>query len=180
MTLQDLETVVRKYMLLNDPHIIKLLCGFIIASRLPINPPWLFIVGPPSGGKTQLLESLLDVTGIEPMDNLTARTFASGMRARKGEESNSLLDRLKPNDTLLFPDFTTFIQKEERAQAEIIGQLRRIYDGRFNDKTGAGVETNWKGRLSILAAVTEDIYPALAAFGTMGERFLLWDFIQPI
>lgn len=177
MTLKELETVVRKYMLLNDPHVIKLLCGFIIASRLPINPPWLFLVGPPSGGKTKLLEALLDVTGIVPLDNLTTRTFASGMRGRGGV-SNSLLDNLLPNDILMFSDFTTFIQKEEKAQAEIIGQMRRIYDGRFNDKTGSGINTDWEGKLSVLGGVTEDIYPALAAFGTMGERFLLWEFVQ--
>lgn len=178
MTLEDLEAVVKKHMLLADPHIIKLLCGFIVASRLPINPPWLFIVGPPSGGKTKLLEALLSVEGMVPIDNLTPKTFASGMRGKDGQ-SYSLLDNLMPNDTLLFADFTTFIQKDERQQGEIIGQMRRIYDGRFNNKTGNGVNVNWENRkISIIAGVTEEIYPALASFGTMGERFLLWEFLQ--
>ena len=57
--------------------------------------------------------------------------------------------------------------------------MRRIYDGKFVNETGSGVSTNWHGRLSVMAGVTEKIYPALAMFGAMGERFLLWEFVQP-
>lgn len=178
MNLNDVENVVRKHLLLKDPQIIKLLCGFIIASRLPIDPPWLWIVSPPSGGKSTLLESLLGITGVKPMDNLTARTFASGMKGKQGK-SYSLLDNVDPNDTLLFSDFTTFINKDERVRAEIMGQMRRIYDGRYVDKTGAGISTEWSGKLSVLAGVTEKIYFVMPSFGPMGERFLLWNFLQP-
>lgn len=178
MTLADLEAVVKKHMLLADTHIIKLLCAFVVASRLPINPPWFFIVGPPSGGKSQLLKSLQHAAGVLPIDDLTANTFSSGMRGQNGQ-SNSLLDKLQPNSILLFKDFTTIISKDDSSRSMIIGQMRKIYDGDFRKIYGNSVETNFEGKApSVLAGVTEKIYPSMAMFADMGERFLFWDFKQ--
>src|SRR3990167_1862522 len=124
MLLSDLEAVVRKHLLLADSNIVKLLCAFVVASRMPINPPWLFIVGPPGGGKSMILKALQGITGTTPIDDLTANTFASGMRGREGK-SNSLLHNLPPNSILIFKDFTTIISKDEQSRGAIVGQLRK-------------------------------------------------------
>lgn len=42
------------YLLMHDKSIIKLLCAFAIACRMPIIPPWLFLVGGSSTGKALL------------------------------------------------------------------------------------------------------------------------------
>src|SRR3990167_10614173 len=178
MTLAQLQAVVSKHLLLADSNIVKLLCAFVVAARLPINPPWFFIVGPPSGGKSALLKSLHDITGIVRIDDLTANTFSSGMRGQGGQ-SNSLLDKLIPNSILLFKDFTTLISKDDASRSMIIGQMRKIYDGDFRKIYGNSVEINFESKApAVLAGVTEKIYPSMAMFADMGERFLFWSFKQ--
>jgi hypothetical protein len=178
MTLPELQSVVEKHMLLADKYIIKLLSAFIVTSQLPINPLWLFVVGPPSGGKTRLLSSLTEYDKIYKIDNLTSNTFASGNRSSDGS-SSSLLDRLQPNAILMFLDFTTMISKEGVSQGEIIGQMRRIYDGEFYKSFGNGMNFKWQGKISVLAGVTEKIYPTSGMFADMGERYLMYEFRQP-
>jgi hypothetical protein len=177
MTLSELETIVRKHMLLADARIIKLLPAFVMAARLPINPPWLFIVGPPSGGKSQMLKSLEGCRGMFKIDDLTATTFISGMPNRNGE-STSLLERLVPNSILLFKDWTTIISKEGESQSIVIGQMRKIYDGDISKSYGNTKQVNWVGKLSVLAGVTEKIHSSMEMFADMGERFLMFDFAQ--
>lgn len=179
MTLAELENIVRRHMLLADEFIIRLLCAFVIAARLPINPPWFFIVGPPSGGKSALLKSLHNISGVVHIDDLTANTFSSGMRSGKDRKSNSLLEDLLPNTILLFKDFTTIISKDETSRGMIISQMRKIYDGDFKKNYGNGIVVDWSGKPpGVLAGVTEKIYPSMTMFADMGERFLFWDFKQ--
>lgn len=178
MALTDLEATIKKHMLLADPHIIKLLCGYIVAARLPPRAPWLFIVGPSSGGKSLLLESLEACRLVFPIDDLTPTTFASGMKSKEGG-SNSLLDKLKNNSILIVKDFTTILSKDKEAQKNIIGQMRKIYDGDFVKKFGNGVEFGWKGKVSILAGVTSKVHTTMYQLADMGERFLMYNFEQP-
>lgn len=178
MTLSELENTVRKYLLLADGDIIKLLAAFIVAARLPINPPWLFIVGASSGGKSALLKSLQLCKGVFPLDDLTPTTFVSGMRGLEGK-SNSLLDNLLPNSILLFKDFTTIIQKDKDSRGAVVSQLRKIYDGDLSKRFGNGVTMDWKGKLSVLAGVTSKIYTTMPMFAAMGERFLQFVLKQP-
>lgn len=174
----ELETTIKKHMLLADPYIIKLLCSYVVAAKLPIRAPWLFIVGPSSGGKSMLLESLESLPLIFPIDDLTSTTFASGMKGKDGE-SNSLLHQLADNSTLVIKDFTTILSKDKEAQKTIIGQMRKIYDGDFLKKFGNGQKVDWKGKISILAGVTSKVHTTMYQLADMGERFLMYNLEQP-
>jgi hypothetical protein len=180
MTIQELETIVKKHMLLADEGIVRLICAFIISARLlKTAPPWIFIVGASSGGKSMLLKSLEKISGIKPLDDLTSNTFASGMKKKPGDKSNSLLDKVNPGDILTFKDFTTILGKEKEQRSTIISQLRKIYDGDFMKTYGNGTEMKWKGRLSVLSGVTSSVYSVMSQFQDMGERFLMYVFEQP-
>lgn len=180
MTFDELETTVKKHMLLADTGIVRLLCGFVVAARiLKINPPWLFIVGPPSGGKSIILKALEKVPGVKPLDDLNNNTFASGMKRKPGEKSNSLLDALMPGDIITFKDFTTILGKDKDQRSIVISQMRKIYDGDFIKKYGNGTEVKWNGRISVLSGVTTSVYSAMEQFADMGERFLMYVFEQP-
>lgn len=177
MNFEDLQEIVDKNMLLADRDVVKMLASFVVCARMPMNPPWIFLVGPSSGGKSMLLSALEACNGFIPLDDLSPNTFASGMVTVKG--STSLLDQMLPNSVIVFKDFTTIISKDKENRAVVVAQLRKIYDGDFSKRWGNGQEIKWKGKLSVLAGVTSKVYSAMYAFADMGERFLMYTMKQP-
>jgi hypothetical protein len=138
-------------------------------------PVWLFIVGPPGSSKTALhIEALTSFPNSECLDDLTPSTFLSAKL-----KSRSLLNRLGSNAMLLFSDFTTFLSKREDDRKAIAGQLRRIYDGRWNKETGESGSQSWCGRLTIVAACTPVIERAWSVNRDLGERFVNVRLIVP-
>jgi hypothetical protein len=171
-----LEAKIKETYLLADPGIIKLLCAAVIVHRLPSDPVWIFVVSPPSGGKTELLNCLTKVAGTYPMSTLTTNTFLSGMK-REGKQT-SLLNRIE-NGIFVFKDFTTILSMNADARNEIFGQFREVYDGKMHKDLGTGEQLRWKGKVSFISGVTTVIHQARALYAAMGERFLLYDLMQP-
>jgi IclR helix-turn-helix domain len=142
----------------------------IVANRLDGDPLWLFLVAPPSGGKTEVIRSLDGVPDVYPLSSLTAQTFASGFE-RKGVES-SLLPKLD-GKTIAMKDFGSVLTMYREKRAEILGQLREIYDGGFVKDFGNGKSFRWQGKVGLLAGVTPIIDREYAVNQALGERFLL-------
>jgi len=66
---------------------LDLTLAVVVANRMDGDPVWLFLVAPPSGGKTEVINSLKDVPDVYPLSSLTPQTFASGFE-RKGVETS--------------------------------------------------------------------------------------------
>lgn len=164
-------------MLLADPGIFKLLMAFMVARRLPQEPPFLFIVSSASGGKTKLLQLFLKVPGYTEMGDLTTNTFLSG--STRTDKETSLLHTLIPVSFLVFKDWTTILSKYKEQMGVLMGQLREIYDGSFNKRTGHGDNLQWKGKVSLLAGVTSAMYIHQKDMADMGERMLYYHMKQP-
>lgn len=178
MTLNQLEETVHKYLMIADPGIIKLICAVVVANRLPIPSVWCFIVSNSSGGKSALLNSLQEVDGIYPMDDLTPQTFISGAKAKGGKET-SLLFRLPDKPIIVFKDFTVLLDKDDTSRKAIISQLRKIYDGDINKSFGTGEDIRVEIKVGMLAGTTTAIHSLTAKFAAMGERFLMYNMEQP-
>lgn len=178
MTLTDLNVIIDKHLLLADEGIIKLVCATIVASRMPITPPWIMIVGSSSGGKSAILNSLKDCRGITPIDDLTTNTLLSGYKKSGGKEA-SLLFNLPADPIFLFKDFSTILTKNKETQEVIFSQLRKVWDGDFNKSTGMGDTQNWEGRVGLLGASTSKIYSVLPQLAEVGERLVLYHFQMP-
>lgn len=143
----------------------------IIANRMDGDPLWLFLVAPPSGGKTEIIRALDDVRDVFPLSALTPNTFASGFE-RRGVET-SLLPKLD-GKTLLMKDFGTVLTMYREARGEILAQLREIYDGSFSKEWGNGKSLKWTGKVGLLAGVTGIIDREYSLNAILGERFLLY------
>lgn len=178
MILEELETTVQKFMLLEDKSIIKLICAIVIAGRLPIAPPWMVICGAPSGGKSTLLSALEDCVGVFKIDDLTPQTFFSGMKGKDGEDM-SLMNKLIPNSILTMKDFSTILSKKETDLGIILAQLRKIYDGDFDKVWGNGKIGKWNSKISLLIGSTPAIFGLLPKLSDLGERFMIYVFEQP-
>lgn len=174
---QELEAKVDAYMLMTDRGILRLLLAFVLARKLPAEPPFLFIIGSSSGGKTKLIQLFTKIKGYTEMGDLTANTFLSGLK--RSDKETSLLHTLDANSFLVFKDWTTILSKYKEQMGALMGQLREIYDGSFNKRTGHGDNLQWKGKVSLLAGVTTAMYVHQKDMADMGERMLYYHLKQP-
>lgn len=179
MTFEELEAKIDKYMLLEDRGVVRLLAAFVIGNRLPLPPPWVFIVTSSSGGKTKLIQLLENIPGYFDVDDLTGNTLLSG--AKNYEKSNSLLHKITADGFLVFRDFTTILSKNKEVMGQLMSQLRMVYDGKFVKHTGLGDEISYKPTKApgLLAGVTTKIYTTNKEWADMGERMVMYHVDQP-
>jgi IclR helix-turn-helix domain len=169
--LAEVEAVFQHWLHLQDVEPLHVVMAAVAANLLDGDPFWQFLVAPPSGLKTELIRALNDVPQVYPLSSLTAQTFASGFRGAK--EPPSLLLRL--NQRILTPkDFTTILTLHQDKRAEILAQLREIYDGSYRKEFGNGTVVDWVGRIDLISGVTPIIDMKYSVNQTLGERFLLY------
>jgi len=170
-----IEKEINKTYLLVDKGIIRMIIATVIGNRMGLSdkPIWLLLLAGSSCGKGAIL-NIIDKCGpwIVPIDTLTTNTFASGLDR---DEEVSLLWKAN-NGILLFKDFTTLTTMNDVAQAEIMGQMRMIYDGEFTKHTGNNVEVLWRGKLGIIAGGTVASQRKMRQYSEQGERFLNYVF----
>jgi hypothetical protein len=157
--------------------------GAIQAHRLNIgDPAWLFVVAPPGSGKTTM--SIMGTCGLPEVTMLgdfSENTFLSGFYGHKdpgileklgttAKEGNTSVTR--GDGVFLAKDFTTVLAMRREKRGAILGQLREIHDGEFKRDFGTGESKIWRGRVTIIAAVTPVLDQFYAVFSVLGERFL--------
>jgi len=180
---ENLSTVLTSYFYKPDLTAIRIVLGTIQAHRLNIgDPAWLFVVAPPGCGKTTM--SIMGACGlpeVRMLGDFTENTFLSGFY---GHKEPGVLEKLgrteKSGDTsvthgnavFMAKDFTTVLSMRREKRAAILGQLREIHDGEFRRAFGTGETKIWKGRVTIVAAVTPALDTHYSVFSVLGERFL--------
>jgi len=103
MKLHDLKQEIEKYQYFEDTNIIDVALASIIATRMKLGEPvWLVIIGPSSGGKSQILRplALTDPKFLHRIDDLTENTFLSGMKMG-GDKDAALLKRIGSSGILV-------------------------------------------------------------------------------
>ena len=168
VTFDELEAVIKHYLLIADEGLIKIITATIICHRLPLEPVWLLIVAGPGGGKTELLSGLYDLNNVYPLSDLTPQTFLSGFKDPKG----SLLERLPPEVIIIMKDFTTVLEFPPEKQSQILAQFREIYDGSYGKEFGNAESRQWRGKMGFLAGVTPVIDRKQPIHQALGERFI--------
>src|SRR6185503_15478952 len=178
MEFQELENNIKKYLLLEDHGIVKLLCATVIANRIPeLDPTWLFIVSNSSGGKSELLSAMAHAQGCWEQDDLTSKTFISGAK-RDGVET-SLIYRLPENAIMVVKDMTVLLNKDERDSGPVFDQLRMIYDGKFIKSFGTGEDVKASVRMGFIGGVTSAIEDFQAKQASLGQRAITYYMKQP-
>ena len=176
-SLADINIKLDDYAFLPEKDLVKLICAFCLTCKLPTAPLWLFIAAGSSAGKTMVLELFEKIPGFMQVDNMTSNSLQSGMK--RTDTSASLLSRLPPNPFIVFKDFTTMMSKNPEVLAEIMGQLRVIYDGTSVKITGGQQESQkWVGKVSMLGAGTGVLYSKNDQFADMGQRMVIYNFDQ--
>ena len=185
--LEKFEIELKKVFLLEDPYIAKVLLALVISQFTPNDPAWTAIVGPSGGCKSEFINMLSLFKWTPPEANaqeqrvtavstLTARTFVSGFKA--AGKDPSLLTQIT-RGIITIKDMTSLLSEHKDDKAVIMGQLREIYDGKYNKKFGNGEEVNWEGKITVIAGATYAIHSMKQQYVAMGERFLFYNLIQP-
>ena len=161
----------------------RIVLGTIKAHYLDIgDPAWLFAVAPPGTGKTTMsLMGTSNLPEVIALGDFTENTFLSGFY---GHKTPGILERIGRNEeegkvftsigNAIFTakDFTTVLSMKHEKRAVVLGQLREIHDGEFRRDFGTGETKIWRGRVTIIAAVTPALDRHCSVFSTLGERFL--------
>jgi hypothetical protein len=179
----ELNEVLQKWFCKPDLQAVRIVLGAIKAHYLKIgDPAWLFLVAPPASGKSTM--SLMGASGlaeVQTLSDFTENTFLSGFY---GHKEPGLLEKLgttskngtisvsQGNAVFLAKDFTTVLSMRRDKRGTILSQLREIHDGTFRRDFGTGETKIWKGRVTILAAVTPVLDRYFSVFSVLGERFL--------
>ena len=171
--------VIRSFQeLLHEPNkmAIELAVIMMISNLFDTDPIWMFLVAPPSSGKTQVINGLKYL--CQPyaevgysMSAITTHALISGMETKRGDPSVfAKLDGKRM--ALIIKDYSTVTSMPESEKLEINAQLRDGYDGYTSKSFGNGVVRTYNSlRFSLLAAVTDDIYNEAVTNQALGERF---------
>lgn len=161
----------RKWLEIDQPDMLDVVFGTVLANRMDIDPLWLFVVAPPGGGKSEILMSLSACPMVHCSTGLTSHTLISGFNF--GGADPSLLPKLLGR-TWIVKDFTTVLALNQLARDEIFSVLRDAYDGRVEKPFGNGVMRRYEGRFGIVAGVTGKIDSVTTQNAVLGERFIRW------
>ena len=171
MTRQELHQKLGELLYIEDYGMIDIVCASIIANSLKLGDPvWLTLIGPSSGGKSQIIRPFGAATKlIHRIDDLTPNTLLSGSLGIEG----SLLGRIGPHGIISMDDLTVLFSKNAEARGEILSQFRMLYDGAMTKSSGNRKEAIvWKGYLGMISGSTPSIYRYFAEVADMGERFI--------
>ncbi|MBZ5623508.1 MAG: hypothetical protein LAQ69_33020 [Acidobacteriia bacterium] len=142
------------------------------------DPVWLLLIGPPGGGKTELLQPLRGLPNVHMASTLTEASLLSGTssRDRAANASGGLLKSIGNFGIVLCKDFTSVLAMNRDTRACVLAALREIYDGFWTRHVGVdgGRTLSWQGKLGLIAACTSVIDSHHGVIATMGERFIMF------
>lgn len=165
----------KNYLYFNDYDVIDVVCATLIINRKEIDPVWVFLVDPPSSGKTEILRAFTDPKYILSVSTLTPKSLISGKVSPETymTDKDPSLFAVINGKVFIVKDFTSVLELPPKEQAEIFSYMRDSYDGYCEKKLGIFQKIfSYKTRYGFLAGVTLSIDNAHALRNIMGERYL--------
>lgn len=165
----DLLATYRRFFRTEDVAPLDASLATVATREDPGDPLWMYLVAPPSSGKTEITRALEGPNnGTYFLSNLTPNALVSGLPG--GKDLLAELD-LK---TLVIKDFTVILKSSRNCRDAILGQLRDCYDGSYAKAFGSQRGTvSYKSRFNLVAAVTGAIEEYYTVGAILGQRFLM-------
>jgi hypothetical protein len=163
---------------LPDATPLLVVLGAVAANLRDGDPVWVVLVGPPGGGKSELLQSLVGLPDVHPAATLTEASLLSGTPKREHDANakGGLLRAIGDFGIILCKDFGSVLNMNRDARAAVLAALREVYDGSWTRHVGTsgGLTLAWSGKVGLVAGCTPTIDRHHAVMGAMGERFVLF------
>lgn len=169
----------RKNLYLPDPGPLYALMGAVAANLLRGDPVWLMLVSPPSGGKTELLNSVLDMRGVfecASISNEAAFMSATAKKDKAKDATGGLLRQVGDHGAVIINDFTSILSLDQKDMKKVLGVLRECYQGRWTRHVGSegGRQMHWEGKVAFLGGVTGAIDRYHEVSASLGERWVYY------
>jgi energy-coupling factor transporter ATP-binding protein EcfA2 len=177
MTLEDTRHVFQKWLHLPDTGSLDAVLAAVIANRLDGDPVWLLLVGPPGGGKSEILNAIVGLEDAHPTGTLTEASLLSGTPKKEAAGAKGgLLHVIGDYGIIVAKDFGSVLNMNRDARAQLLAALREVYDGSWTRHVGSdgGRTLSWTGKVGFVGGVTPTIDRHHAVMGAMGERFVLY------
>ena len=170
LTLDDVHAAYATYLQLDDPLTITIPLAARIAHEWEdAEAIALAIIGASSSAKTELVVPFGLAAKGYALSSLTPQTLLSGWRTAAGNQS--LLLRLIDH-VLAIKDLTSILSGRPDERAKVLGQLREILDGAYDQTWGTGDRVAWQGKVSVITACTPVIDQHHDAIAQLGTRWL--------
>jgi hypothetical protein len=177
-TLSDTHAVFRQWLHLPDTGALDAVLGAVAANRIEGDPVWLLLVGPPGGGKSEILAAVSELDDAHPAGTLTEASLLSGTPKRDHADNarGGLLRNIGDYGLIVAKDFGSVLSMNRDARAQLLAALREVYDGAWTRHVGTdgGKTLGWRGKVGMVGGVTPTIDRHHAVMGAMGERFVLY------
>lgn len=171
-TLDHIYNTVEKYLYIDDRNRIDVILATVLSNMISGTPIWLFIVGNSGDWKSAFVRSFEILNNTLQIDQITKNTLASGQR--KAKDLGSELH--KNSRILIFPDLASLTSTNKDDKNAIWGQMRNLYDGFINKRTGSGsIKTYWDCHVTLLACSTPSIRDEILIHSQLGTRELMYD-----
>jgi hypothetical protein len=144
-----------------------------LSTQWPGDPLWLFLVGAPGSGKTELLLSMSEAPDTVYQSSIDSRSLCSGF---KGKTDPSLIPKIIGR-CAIFKDWTELLEAHPTELQKTYAVLRGAYDGMVDRNYGNEVSRKYVGTFHLLAGVTNKVHAHGTA--TVGERFLKFQLRRP-
>lgn len=168
---------------IDDPTPVLAVAATVVANLAEGDPVWTLLVGPPSGGKTEILASLAGLGYIVPTATITEAALLSGTAARDRTKTatGGLLRQIGEFGILLAKDFTSVLSQNSDTAGAAMAALREVYDGRWDRPVGTdgGKVLTWQGKCGFVGGVTPSYDRYSNIVSALGARFLLLRLPRP-
>lgn len=173
--LRDLISLFQSWLLLPDPSPVLVVLAAIAANLGIGRPVWLQLLGPPSSGKTEILQTVRRIPKVFTASDLTVGGLLSGSKRseRSAESKGGLLGDIGDFGIIICKDFGSVLNMRAEARQALLMALREIYDGHWIRYLGndGGTKFEWHGKIGFIGASTPTIDRHHALMNVMGERF---------
>jgi len=166
----------RLYMWKDMQNALKLIYAIVLSNQFPGDPLWMYLIAPPSSGKTELLMTLDTFFEAKIVSTVNSKTLVSGYASKKVKDP-SLIPQLL-GKTAVFKDWTEILDMNSSQREEVYSRLRGAYDGYTFQPYANGIVREYKGTFSLLAGVTQALY-GYSNEALLGDRFLRFHMRNP-
>lgn len=168
----------QRWMHLPDLDPLLVVAAAAVANLSPERSPlWLLVIGPPSSGKTEVINGLTRLPQAIYAATVTESALLSGTSKaeRAADATGGLLRRIPSPGILVMKDFGSVLSMNRDARAAAMAALREVYDGSWTRAVGSdgGRLLEWRGKVGLIAGGTTSYDRHHGVIAALGDRFVI-------